>query len=51
MPLLESKDPKIFAKETVAILHHIETELVPIIERDVSKYGNVCLRLSLLQYR
>nr|XP_036669108.1 nuclear pore complex protein Nup75 [Drosophila suzukii] len=40
MPLLESKDPKIFAKETVAILHHIETELVPIIERDVSKYGN-----------
>ncbi|XP_016985980.1 nuclear pore complex protein Nup75 [Drosophila rhopaloa] len=39
MPLLESKDPKIFAKETVAILHHIETELVPIIERDVTKYG------------
>ncbi|XP_017078923.1 nuclear pore complex protein Nup75 [Drosophila eugracilis] len=40
MPLLESENPKIFAKETVAILHHIETELVPIIERDVSKYGN-----------
>ncbi|KAH8401109.1 hypothetical protein KR009_003119, partial [Drosophila setifemur] len=40
MPLLESKDPKIFYKETVAILHHIETELVPIIERDVDKYGN-----------
>ncbi|KAI8039705.1 nuclear pore complex protein Nup75 [Drosophila gunungcola] len=39
MPLLESKDQTILAKETVAILHHVETELVPIIERDVSKYG------------
>ncbi|XP_017093815.2 nuclear pore complex protein Nup75 [Drosophila bipectinata] len=39
MPLLESKDPKIFSKETVAILHHIETELVPIIERNTDKFG------------
>ncbi|KAH8280600.1 hypothetical protein KR018_012058, partial [Drosophila ironensis] len=39
MPLLESKDPKIFSKETVSILHHIETELVPLIERNVARYG------------
>ncbi|XP_017148759.1 nuclear pore complex protein Nup75 isoform X1 [Drosophila miranda] len=40
VPLLESKDPKIFSNETVAILHHLETELVPIIERNTDKLGN-----------
>ncbi|KAH8252807.1 hypothetical protein KR032_001916, partial [Drosophila birchii] len=39
LPLLESRDPKIFAKETVTILHHIETALVPIIEQDKDKHG------------
>lgn len=46
MPLLESKDPKIFAKETVTILHHIETGLVPIIDRDIEKHGDVRLILT-----
>ncbi|XP_022228902.2 nuclear pore complex protein Nup75 [Drosophila obscura] len=40
VPLLESKDPKIFSKETVAILHHMETELVPIIERNTNQLGH-----------
>ncbi|XP_017837537.1 nuclear pore complex protein Nup75 [Drosophila busckii] len=34
LPLLESEDPKIFSKETVAILQHLEMELVPLIERN-----------------
>lgn len=33
IPLLESKDPKILSKETCAILHHLESELVPLIEK------------------
>ncbi|XP_037807041.1 nuclear pore complex protein Nup75 [Lucilia sericata] len=33
IPLLESKDPKILSKETSAILHHLESELVPLIEK------------------
>lgn len=33
IPLLESKDPKILAKETCAILNHLESQLVPLIER------------------
>ncbi|XP_068148193.1 nuclear pore complex protein Nup75 [Drosophila tropicalis] len=37
VPMLESKDPKIFSQETVAILRHLETELVPLIERNKRK--------------
>ncbi|XP_011200003.2 nuclear pore complex protein Nup75 [Bactrocera dorsalis] len=33
IPLLESKDPKILSKETCAILQHLETELVPLIDK------------------
>ncbi|XP_036334091.1 nuclear pore complex protein Nup75 [Rhagoletis pomonella] len=33
IPLLESKDPKILSKETCAILHHLESELVPLIDK------------------
>ncbi|XP_055920799.1 nuclear pore complex protein Nup75 [Eupeodes corollae] len=33
IPLLESKDPKILAKETCAILNHLESQLVPLIEK------------------
>lgn len=33
IPLLESKDPKIPSKETNIILHHLESDLVPLIEK------------------
>lgn len=44
LPLLESKDPKIFSKETIAILQHLEMELVPLIDRNklsTAKFENV----------
>lgn len=44
IPLLESKDPKILSKETSAILHHLESELVPLIEKKkkrLEKYPDV----------
>ncbi|KAL9915780.1 nuclear pore complex protein Nup75 isoform 1-T2 [Glossina fuscipes fuscipes] len=33
IPLLESKDPKIFFKETCCILQHLESNLMPLIEK------------------
>lgn len=45
IPLLESKDPKILSKETCAILQHLETELVPLIDKKkkrLEKYPDVC---------
>lgn len=34
IPLLESADPKIPPRETVQIIHHLETQFLPILERE-----------------
>lgn len=50
LPLLESEDPKIFSKETIAILQHLEMELVPLIERNklnTAKFNNVSQNSSI----
>ncbi|TDG51084.1 hypothetical protein AWZ03_002447 [Drosophila navojoa] len=54
LPLLESGDPKIFAKETIAILQHLELELVPIIERNklnTAKFNNQSSKTVFSDYR
>lgn len=33
IPLLESKDPKILSKETCIILHHLESDLMPLVQK------------------
>uniref|UniRef100_T1GZG6 Uncharacterized protein n=1 Tax=Megaselia scalaris TaxID=36166 RepID=T1GZG6_MEGSC len=37
MPLLESNIPQIPSKETSIILHHVESDLMPLIERKKNK--------------
>lgn len=34
IPLLESADPKIPSRESVQIIHHLETQLLPILHRE-----------------
>ncbi|XP_037941572.1 nuclear pore complex protein Nup75-like [Teleopsis dalmanni] len=49
IPLLESKDPKILSKETCAILYHLESELVPLIEKKkkrLEKFPNMKTQLQ-----
>ncbi|KAH8299678.1 hypothetical protein KR044_004541, partial [Drosophila immigrans] len=54
LPLLESEDPKIFFKETIAILQHLEMELVPLIERNklnTAKFMNHTSKTIFKDYR
>ncbi|XP_034478529.1 nuclear pore complex protein Nup75 [Drosophila innubila] len=54
LPLLESEDPKIFSKETIAILQHLEMELVPLIERNklnTAKFNNQTSKTVFKDYR
>ncbi|XP_023164937.2 nuclear pore complex protein Nup75 [Drosophila hydei] len=54
LPLLESEDPKIFCKETIAILQHLEMELVPLIERNklnTAKFNNQTSKTVFSDYR
>ncbi|KAH8355279.1 hypothetical protein KR093_010332, partial [Drosophila rubida] len=54
LPLLESEDPKIFSKETIAILQHLEMELVPLIERNklnTAKFSNHTSKTIFKDYR
>ncbi|XP_060653563.1 nuclear pore complex protein Nup75 [Drosophila nasuta] len=54
LPLLESEDPKIFSKETIAILQHLEMELVPLIERNklnTAKFSNQTSKTIFKDYR
>lgn len=34
IPLLESADPKIPSKESIQIVHHLETQFLPILDRE-----------------
>ncbi|EDW00750.1 nuclear pore complex protein Nup75 [Drosophila grimshawi] len=54
MPLLNSEEPKLFINETLAILQHLEMELVPLIERNklnTAKFDNQTSKTIFKDYR
>ncbi|XP_030379177.1 nuclear pore complex protein Nup75-like [Scaptodrosophila lebanonensis] len=46
LPLLESKDPKLFSKETITILRYLELELEPLIERNKRETAEFAFQTS-----
>ena len=43
IPLLESKEPQFSSKETYSILHHLENQLLPMVEKrmELLKMGKI----------